>query len=74
MKKLNLNLQLTENVELLTRGQLKTIMGGVAQPPSTSPNCISRGGLCSPTTEETDCCGSGQCLSDGNPHTGYVCK
>jgi hypothetical protein len=72
MKKLNLNFQLTENAELLTRSQLKNVLGGGALE-STDPNCISRNNICDPVTEDTDCCGSGQCLSTSGSPTGYTC-
>jgi hypothetical protein len=73
MKKLNLNLQLTENAELLTRSQLKNVLGGGPLVLSTDPNCIPRNQSCDKITEETDCCGSGQCLAVSGSSTGWEC-
>ncbi|SHM81818.1 hypothetical protein [Mucilaginibacter sp. OK098] len=72
MKKLKLKAMELGTTEVLTRAQLKNVLGGV-QALSTNPGCLHRDWLCSPVTEETDCCGSGRCLYNGNAQTGYVC-
>ncbi|HEY5464672.1 MAG TPA: hypothetical protein VIJ95_15525 [Hanamia sp.] len=58
MKKLKLNLQHLENAEVLTRSQLKNVLGGSAV--STTGNCQTDGQACS-TRSQVNCCSGLQC-------------
>jgi hypothetical protein len=71
MKKLYLNPQLTQNADLLTRGQLKNVLGGGPLVESTEPqNCIPKGYACNPVTEDTNCCPGSACTLNND---GSIC-
>ena len=68
MKKIKLNLQHLENAEVLTRSQLKNVLGG-SLTPFTATNCgVSCAGDLGNSCDNPDC---SKCISkDGGP---YVC-
>ena len=71
MKKLYLTLQPMQSAELLTRSQLKNILGGGPLFESTEPqNCIPKGDVCNPVTEDTNCCPGSACTLNND---GSIC-
>jgi hypothetical protein len=73
MKKLKLNLQYLENAELLTRAQLKTILGG-EEGSGGEPDAVCNSNACTYKKEVTDTIWTnGTCKAMTGMQTGCGC-
>lgn len=73
MKKLKLNLQQLENAEILTRSQLKDVLGGSVSVTTAAPKCT---GTCVTGENSSVNCGNNRVESCGCPSysTSNNCK